>query len=475
MSRIWSMMDVGKRSMINSQTALQTVSHNIANKSTEGYSRQRVDIQANEPTGMGNLRIGAGARASNVGRINNQFVEKQLEREGAQMGHKEARAESLMRVEQVFNEQLNTGLNKNMAEFFNAYRELSNNPENLAMRNLVKESADFMAKDFKRVNSQLKAIQNEADFRINILVNEVNEIGKEIASLNQKIQAVEISSREASDERDRRDHLLKELSKRVNIKYGESKDGALTVTVGNSALIVSGHTHRELEVANTVAREGKREGNVDIFYKATQSGTPLNITQQIKGGEIGGLLEIRDGFINELHDEMDELAYNLANEVNRAHVAGYDRYNEKGGLFFEPLERVKGASEKLSVSSKILQDPGRVVSAADPNSPADNRIANIISQLQYQRKMASDSSTFDDFYNNMVGKVGVYASRANSEVEAQRDIVGQLKNIRESISGVSLDEETARLIEYQKAFDASARLIRATDEMMDTVLNLKPY
>ncbi len=473
MSRIWSMMDVGKRSMMNSQTGLQTVSHNIANKSTEGYSRQRVDMQASEPTGLGKLRIGNGAQASAVERINNPFIEKQIERESNQLGQKDARADTLMRVEQVYNEQENKGLNKFMSEFFNSFRELSNSPESLAIRNLVKESGDFLAKDFKRVNDQLTKIQGEIDFQVNVNVSDINAMTREISNLNEKIQTVEMSGSKANDERDRRDLLIKKLGEKVNIHYGESEDGLVTITAGRNAVLVSGGSQRDLVVSASPAREGKRDGNVEIYYKSNDNSTPVNVTQQLTGGALGGLLDVRDNFINETLGNMDELAFNLANEVNRVHISGYDQKGQHGGVFFTPLTQKEGASANLHVSEEILTDPSRIVTAAAPNAPGDNRVANVISALQYQHKMADGKVTFDDFYNNVVGKVGVTAARANSEQESQKGIVDQLKNLRESISGVSLDEETTKMIEYQKSFDASARLIRTADEMMDTVLNLK--
>src|SRR5690606_7639912 len=161
-------------------------------------------------------------------------------REGNTLGLKESRSETLMRVEQVFNEQMNKGLNKYMGEFFNAFREMSNSPENLALRNLVRESGDFLAKDFQRIHGQLKKIQGEADFQINVEVAEINAITKEIAQLNEKVNSIEIGGAKANDERDRRDHLLKELNKKVDIRWGESDDGVLTVTAGNTAVLVSG-------------------------------------------------------------------------------------------------------------------------------------------------------------------------------------------------------------------------------------------
>lgn len=472
MSRIWSMMDVGKRSMMNSQTGLQTVSHNVANKNTEGYSRQRVETQAAEPTSPGRLRVGNGAKTVAVTRVSNGFLEKQVEKEGNALGGKETRSDMMMRVEQVFNEQMNKGLNKFMGEFFNSYREMSNSPENLALRTLVRESADFLAKDFQRVNSQLKKVQGEADFQITAEVADINAMTREIAQINDKIIMIEHNGISANDERDRRDLLLKNLSEKVNIRYGESSDGVLSVTAGNSAILVSGSQQRDLVVAATGKREGKSEAAVDIFYKSSDTATPVNVTQQFTGGRLGGLLDVRDKFINQTLGQVNELASTFASEVNKAHVTGYDRYNRPGQELFvigNPLD----ASAEIEVSQKVMEDAGFVVAAAQPNAPGDNRVANIISSLQYKQPMAGGESTLDDFYGQIVGTVGITAGRANSELESQKGIVAQLKNIRESISGVSLDEETTKMIEFQKSFDASARLIRTADEMMDTVLNLK--
>jgi len=466
------MMDVGKRSLMNNQTALQTVSHNIANKSTEGYSRQRVEIESNVPAGSGKLRIGMGAHASQVTRVNNPYLEKQVEKEGNELGFSRSRSESLARVEQVYNEQLNKGLNKFMADFFNAFRELSHNPEGLAARILAKESADFLVKDFSRVHDQLTDIQKDIDFQIASHITEINSLSKEIADLNEKIHVVEINGSHANDERDRRDLLIKKLSEMVNIRYAESDDSLVAITAGNNAVLVSGYGYRELFTSSTEARLGKNEGDIEVFYKPTEKGNPINVTKQFRGGRLGGLLDVRDNVVNRLLDRMDNMAYTLATEVNKAHTQGYDRYNKKGQVFFESPMGIKNASKNLRVNKVILNDVGRIAAAASYNSPGDNRIANILSSLQY-KPVFDGSNSFDNYYNSTVGEVGVEASRAKSELESQQNIVKQLENIRESISGVSLDEETAKMIEFQKNFDASARLIRTADEMMDTVLNLK--
>ncbi len=468
MAKISAMMDTGKRSMMNSQTALQTVGHNIANKTTEGYSRQRVEMQANVPIGEGNLRIGTGAKASAVTRTNNPYIEKQLQREGAHLGFLNSRADNMGRVEQVYNEQINKGLNNFVTDFFNSYRELANNPESLATRTLVRESADFMAKDFHRVTNELKAVQEDIDNQLVSHVEQINQFTKEVAQLNEKIQSVELQGTPANDERDRRDELLKKLGEKLDISYAEGNDSQVVVTAGQFGVLVSGYEATKLEAKRTTDRD-----RVEIYYLNSERATPVKMTEFLKGGEVGGALDVRDRVVENLKSDTDQMAFMLAESINQAHVEGFDRNNRQGVNFFSPLDGVEGAAANIQLSGTISNDVNRIVAGSQPNAPADNTVANVISSLQYRKVMTDGTASMDEFYNSLVGEIGVMAQRANREQEAQKNIISQLHNIRESISGVSLDEETTKMIEFQKAFDASARLIKTADEMFDTVLSLK--
>ena len=464
---------MGKRSLMNSQTALQTVGHNIASKSVEGYSRQRVDQVTNLPIGEGKLRIGMGAKAAAINRVNNPYLEKQIGLEESHLGYLTGKQDAMTRVESIYNEQVNKGLNQYMSEFFNAFRELSNNPESLATRSLVKETADYVTKDFARINSQLNSVQSDLDQQIKTHVNEINGFSTEIASLNEKIQSVELTGASANDERDRRDLLVKKLGEKVNIRWAEGKDGTVTVSAGNNALLVAGYDAKELFVQSTPEAGVKGEGNFDVMYKSSDAATPFRVTEQLHGGSIGGLLEVRDTVINDLKDSVDEMAYNLADEINDIHSKGFNSYGQTGVDFFEQPFDVKHASEYLKVNEDILKDPSRIAAGEKPGASGDNRVANKIADLQYGKIMSDGNASVDEFYNTMVGKVGVIARKTNTAHDAQDGIVKQLANIRESVSGVSLDEETTKMIEFQKAFDASARIVKTADEMMDTVLNLK--
>ena len=468
MAKIHSMMDIGKRSMMNSQQALQTVSHNIANKTTEGYSRQRVELQTAQPVVEGRHQIGMGSKAAAVTRTNNPFLEKQIQKETGVLGSNQGREDALLRVEQVFNEQANKGLNQYVTDFFNGFRELSNNPESVTSRTMVKEAGEALTKDFKRVNDQLTGIQKDVDERVKNEVSEINKMTREIGVLNEKIAEVEVQGIPANDQRDRRDVLLKKMNEKIDIHYAEGTNGIVTISTAGNAMLVSGFDSYELQT-----HQNPMTDRTEIYYKQNDSTPPFKITDRIKGGTVGGAISVRDQLIPEFKQKMDKLAYNLANEVNRAHVEGFDRAGRQGEQFFVVPMDEAGASALMEVNQNILDDVSKVAAGARPNAVGDNTVANVISQLQYKEIMDDGTATADDFYNSEVGRIGVLAQRAVKSRESQTNILGQLNNIRESISGVSLDEETTNMIVFQRAFDASARVIKTADEMFDTVLNLK--
>lgn len=463
---------MAQRSMMNAQTGLQTVSHNIANKNTEGFTRQRVEIQSTAPTGLGRAQIGTGAKTQAVTRTNNPHLEKQIQAEQMKMGFGEGKMAYLNRVENIFNEQVNKGLNHFMGEFFNAFRELSNYPESLPIRTQVKETAFNLTHDFKRINEQLKKIQDEVDNEVTGEISEINRMAAAIADLNEKVETTEVTGAHANDHRDRRDQLLKELGEKINIKYTEVEGGKVNVTAGSTIVLVSGYEASLLKSETTPEKGAKREGNRDIFFQVNETAVPFNVTSQITGGKLGGMLNVRDTIINGVLDKVDTLAHSMAESINEVHQMGYDQKSRPAGQFFKTGEFKRGFSENLKLNENIEKDVSFIAAGLMPDAPADNRVANVISSLQY-KPLLNGTDTLDDYYNGLVGELSVVTKKSRSIFEHQAESLSQLKNIRESISGVSLDEETVKMIEYQKAFDASAKLIKTADEMLDTVINLK--
>lgn len=470
MAKIHGMLDIGRRAMALNQTAIQTTSHNITNKSTEGYSRQRVDFKSNPSVGEGSFQMGTGVRLANVARVNNPWIEKQLENENSNFSHLDQKTQSLTRLEAAMNEQNVKGLNDAISSFFNSFRELANTPESAVVRTQVREAGVNLVKNFQDAHRAIAEVKVDMNRHIEYAMTEVNAIAKEIATINEKIQQIEINGSEtANDERDHRDALIKKLSEKVDLSYAEDiKTGMINVTVGKSAVLVAGTSFSQLKTA-----EGEMD-KIQILHELSPGGSVVDITDNFKKGKVGAALEVRDQTTQSMLNSLEELAFNISNEVNRAHREGYDRQNLVGVNFFDLADSKQPFSiNNLQVSQEIIKDVSRIAAAAKPNAPGDNTVANLIHNLQSRRLMEDGKYSFDDFYNAKVSEIGVLTQRATSALDSQRNTLEQLQNIRESISGVSLDEEAAKLIEYQKSFEASARLVKTADEMFDTILNLK--
>jgi flagellar hook-associated protein 1 len=470
MAKIHGLMDMGRRGMMLSQTALNTTSHNIANKSTEGYSRQRTDIVTNPAIDEGRYRSGTGARLGGINRVNNPWLEKQIEQEGSNFSFLDSKASALGGLENVINEQNVEGINASISKFFNSFRDLANNPESAVPRTQVREAATSLIGVLQSAKKQIDAAASGVAKSIEANLDEVNAFGKEIASLNDKILNVEISGGQANDERDRRDLLVKKLSEKMNISYAEDpQTGMINVTAGKTAVLVGGTTSTRIYTTSSES-EGPR-----VMYDLSKGGTAFDVTDQFTGGSIGASLAVggANGEIGQLSQHLEDMAYNIASEVNKVHQEGYDRYNGMGVQFFDMNSPQGFSIESMSLNKEILKDVGLIAAASQPNSPGDNNVAQVLQNLQFQKIMGDGQYTFDNFYNSKVGEIGLATKGVNSALESQKNTLDQLKNTRESISGVNLDEEAAKMIEFQKSFEASARMIRVADEMFDTILNLK--
>jgi flagellar hook-associated protein 1 FlgK len=236
--------------------------------------------------------------------------------------------------------------------------------------------------------------------------------------------------------------------------------------------MVSGGQAAEMHAVVTGENNGKREGNVDIFYRLEPTAQETVMTQQFTGGSMGGAIEVRDHVVTDLMDRTDHMAHTLANSVNEAHRMGINRLGQTGVDFFKTPENTRDASVKIALSDAVKKDGNQIVAGMNPMAPADNRVALVIANLQHHPILENGTTSLDDYYAGMVGKLGVMVKKANDISEHQHDVLEQLKNVRESISGVNLDEEAIKMIEYQKHFDASAKMIKVADQLFDTILGI---
>ena len=468
-----SVLQTGISGMAVARAGVATTGHNIANSNTEGYSRQRIQISPDtaRPSGGSAGYVGTGALLQRVERVNSEYVEKQMRNANKDLAHMEEKDIVLRQTEDIFNEMNGDGLNRLISRFFNEFRKLSNEPENEALRQSVRESTNALVGDFHRLRNEVEDVRRHIDARLENYSGEVNALAVELKDLNQKIRLVEAGSGSPNDMLDRRDSLLKQIATYMDVNTHKDNNGNVTVDiVGIGPLVVNSECEQFSVFRSPADAEGKPENAYDIRTTASAAGV---VTHQLRGGKFGALLEVRDQTLSTVLDRLDELALTLSSSVNDIHMQGFTKDGRQGVAFFKPMDQKHRASEFIELSDEIRGNTNNIATAATPHSPGDNRIAIAISGLQTQRVLNDGQVSFDDWYNSVVSDIGVVTSRNRSSINQQRDILNQLGRTREQLSGVSIDEETSHLMQFQQAYGASAKVIQVADEMLKTVLELK--
>lgn len=471
------LLNVGKSGLFAAKQSMSTTSHNIANANTEGYSRQQVRLETSTPVSEGNHSLGNGVDIQSVRRSHDELIEKKLNHALANNKFNDERTLQLSHVEEIFNEINSEGMNKILNRFFNSFRELATQPENETIRNVVKENARIVTDDFHRIQESLDQVRDNMNNKIRLSVDEINSLTDTVARLNKEITIQEVSGAEANDLRDQRDRAVSTLSEYFPLTTYSDNKGQFVVNVDGVGSLVSGGIAQKLVAGQGVdsTRDASDKGITDIYF-ANRPG--VSVTEKIKGGTIGAILKTRNGDLATLESQLDQLAHGLVLSTNAIHRQGFAFHSSDSGkqitginFFKEPLQ-LKRAAEHISLSAEILADANNIATALEPDKPGDNRVAIAISKLQHEKVLGGGTTTFEEQYHKSVGDVGLQSGKSKIDLEQSSGILAQAKSFKERMSGVSLDEEAANMIRYQNAYEASAKVIKASDEMFRAVLGL---
>ncbi|MEW6573311.1 MAG: flagellar hook-associated protein FlgK [Bacillota bacterium] len=454
------------RALMAQRKATETAGHNIANANTPGYSRQRVELQAcDTPFTVPSLgrpevpgQLGTGVDIVSIERIRDNFLDLQVRNEQGNLGNWEVRRDSLQKVEVILGEPTDNGLNNAMVEFWNAWQELSKTPESLAVRSEVRQRAITLAETIRHINGQLEQLQDDLNFNVGVTVDEINTIASQLADLNQQIARSVSVGDNPNDLRDRRDLLLDELAEMVNITVTEQPDGMVDVAIGGRNL-VQGTTVDALQAVPDPLNNN--------FYEVQWSSDGIPVT--MTSGSLLGMIWARDTGIADVLSQLDELAVTLIDEVNALHQAGFGLDNSTGNDFFSGT----GASD-IAVAAGILADLNTIAAATDvAKIPGDGSNALAIAQLKDALTMppAAPTGTFGDYYRSLVATVGIDTEQAVRMTENEEILLGELENKRQSVMGVSIDEEMANIIQFSHAYQAAARVLNTLDEELDIIIN----
>jgi flagellar hook-associated protein 1 FlgK len=463
MTDINGILNIGRTSLMAHQKAIEVTSNNIANVNTPGYTRQRVNFSMiGSQSPISGTMTGSGVTVSDIDRVYDRFLAVQFTNENNQLGRWRARQGGLERIESVFSELSDTGLNRAMTEFWNAWQDLANNPAGVSERALLLNKAENLADIFNSLAEDLQRIGDETGSRIDDELEQINQLGSQIADLNHKIIDAEAVGKTVNTLKDKRELLISELAEKIDINSFENSNGSVSVVMKNGLPLVDGLRVHALNSQENPAPGG----NADIVWMDSD-GNPTVISDRIYGGALKGWIEIRDEVLPDYLGQLNDLAGEMINAVNGIHRSGFGLDGSQNDFF-------SGSSAQDISLNDILADTPDKIAAAGPADglPGGNGSAIAIAGLQQALTMNSNRSTFSEFYDSLVSDVGRGLQNAKARADHQTDMVQHLESYRESVSGVSLDEEMINLMKFQTAYEAAAKLIQTADELLKTVIEM---
>jgi flagellar hook-associated protein 1 FlgK len=462
MGGLLSALNTGKISMATSQKAIEVTGNNIANVNNENYSRQTPELSPTPTLNYKGYFIGTGVKVSDITRAQDVFVTNQLQEKYGAFGEANAKSSPLAELERVFSIS-EEGLATEIDKFFDSWQELSANPGGTTERQMVIQQGELLTDAFRDASTALDSAQQNIDDSLVSKVTDININLESLAELNSRITTLETAGTSPNSFLDQRDAILQKLTEDLGVQVYEDEAGMVSVQLPGGAPLVQGSSH--LTLTGTVV-DGLTQ------FSVVDENISIGISVDDIGGEFGGMLDVRDNLIPEMNDGLDELAYNIVTEVNTRHRAGVGLDGVSNRAFFEDITDISGACRNMAVD---LTSATEVAAGTDTGSGAmvgDNTNALAIASLADQ-KIIGGTASFTDYYATLTGRVGLEASQNKLELGNADDTIVQLKNLRDGVQGVSLEEEMISLMQYQKGFEASAKFLTAVDEMMTMLLSIK--
>lgn len=449
------------------QRSIEVIGHNVTNANTEGYSRRRVVLEPSvglrASSRHDNLYSWSnlGVSIATINRVRDSFLDAKARAASAASEDANRALEILKTVESIFPEPSDTGLAAQLSNFWNAFAEAANQPDSNPQRTAILSQAETLASTIRQSADALQTAHENYTFELSAVIDEVNSLAEQIAALNGQIRQSTVSGMNAADMADQRDLLIDRISALCGATARANEYGQVDVVLGGSALVTANLVERLY-----VAEVGPLDGDL-----ATLDQQKLQIRWERDGypttsvsGEAGGLLKGLNDIIPRYMRDLDVMTETLISSVNTLHLAGEDQSGNTG-LYFFGLSGIGPASKNIAVHTDVAGQPARIALAGAGKGALDGSNGYALAAL------ASETSGVNSAFQSMLGRLGVETQAAKNRAETQQQLAIQTESQRSSVIGVNIDEEITNLMISQRAYEASARLLTAIDELLDTLIN----
>ena len=465
---LFGSLSMATRSLSTARAGSEVAGNNLANVNTPGYARQRVSIvtSGSVPSPFGPQ--GTGSMAASITSIRDALVDGQMLGELSIRGSLDSQQQGLQYIQSATGERLDragadasgasNGIAKDLSDLFDSFQKISSpNTNDPAARQTLVANAQDLATHLNQIVQRFDGVRVGIGNSIGADVTAANDIVEEIAKLNSEIVKVEVGGNgRANDLRDVRQQRLEDLAKFANFSVTETPQGASNVAIDGLPIITGAVVTNRLEAFDA--------GGGQVLVRALGTATTLNI----QGGSIHGRIESRDVALAKTRGEIDLLASNLISEVNAIHATGFGLGGTTGNDFFLGT----GAGD-IRVNPALKNNLQLIQANGVAGDVGNNTVVLRLAQLADKPIAALGGERLGGYYAQAIASMGQDLKTINTQIGNQDIVQNMLESQRDSVMGVSIDEEMTDLMKFQKAFSASAKMVTTIDEMLDTILNMK--
>ena len=461
MGTLTSLFNVSLSALQADQVALNVTANNVANQNTVGYTRETVNFQSADAVTLNSVSQGGVTTGAGPVSQRDRILEQRVQQQTQQQAQSNTLQSALEQIQNVFGltstatSASSTAIGSAMDGFFNSLSSLTANPSDTATRQNVLTTANALAQTFNSAASQLNQISSGLNQQVTSIVGQINSLASTIASLNQQIAGVSPNG-DAGALEDQRQSAITQLSQYIGLDQIATQQNGITLTTSSGEVLVAGD--QAIPLSTTVVN-----GTTHIL-----AGTSHNdITSSTTGGQLGGVLQARDQQLPSFTTALDNLAYGIATQVNTQNQQGIDGSGNPGQAIFTIGSSASGAAATISVA---ISDPNAVAAAVVGEGTAGNDNAQALANLSTANIVGGQTAT--NFYASLLSRIGTATSTATDNSASQQASLTQLTTQRDSLSGVSLDQEASNLTQYQRSYEAAAKVFSIVDSIMASAVNL---
>ena len=474
---------LGAQSMNTNRLAIETIGNNISNVNTPGYSRERATITENVISGSAG-ELSMGSQVTGIQSLRSALLDSLVQSSLGNQGYADNQASLTSTVQDALGEQFssasssssassvaagNSPVQSAMTAFFGALQSLAATPSDPTARQVVASDAQTLASTISSAYQRLQSAQSGIAADAGTVTGQINQLSKSIASLNQQItQSEAASGTTANNLRDQREQDVEQLSGLVNITATNQSDGSVTVALSDNPSVVLVSKNDSNGSGTTQSLSVSYNANAAVPLTVTASTTGALGTGVPSSGSLGSDLNVANDVIGSpaasgnsgLLGQLDGVANQLRTQINAQNAAGFDLNGNAGGTLFTGT----GAAD-LGVNTNVVNNPS-LIAAGNGSGPLDGSNAQAMANIQ-------SSSSILPAFQAMVSNLGQTVNTAQQNQTTQDQITTQMQNQRNSVSGVSIDEEMTNLINFQQSYDASARFISSISTLYTDLLNIQ--